>query len=254
LAELISVIICSRDDHKWERVSAMYRGVLPDAEQIRIADARSLSEGYNRGMWQATGDYLVFSHDDVEVLNGDSFAARVSEHLDRFDVIGVAGTTRVVHPGWTIAGVGHVHGRIATPGAGGSFGVFFYSREREPVGEIQALDGVWLAAKREVARQLQFDARTFDGWHLYDVDFSFRSHLAGFQVGVCPDLNLLHFSGGNYDDAWEVYARRFLGKHAGRFMFVNAQPARVAEHEVVVATKDEARRLLRDWPAVAGPV
>lgn len=48
---MISVVVCSVDDAKFAAVSASYAsgmGAEP-YEVIRISDARSLSEGYNRG-------------------------------------------------------------------------------------------------------------------------------------------------------------------------------------------------------------
>jgi len=35
---------------------------------VRIPDARSLAEGYNRGLRRARGDLLLFSHDDVRIV------------------------------------------------------------------------------------------------------------------------------------------------------------------------------------------
>ena len=54
----------------------------------------------------------------------------------------------------------------------------------------------------------------FDGFHGYDLDFSFRAHLAGFRVGVATDLLFLHQSRGKFDAAWEHYGERLMEKHA----------------------------------------
>jgi len=92
----VSVVICSIDAAKFARVSDNYRALYGarEVEIIGIHDARSLAEGYNRGIARARGEHLVLSHDDIEILTPD-FADRLDRHLAQFDLIGVAGTTRI---------------------------------------------------------------------------------------------------------------------------------------------------------------
>src|SRR5688500_4141752 len=95
---LVSVLMCSRDDARFAAAHARYTdafGGFPH-EIVRIPDARSMSEGYNRGLAQVRGDVIVMSHDDLELLAPRDFARRLLGHMDRFDLLGVAGTTRVV--------------------------------------------------------------------------------------------------------------------------------------------------------------
>ena len=68
-------------------------------EMIGIHDARSLAEGYNRAAEKASGDILVFSHDDMELVTED-FASRLVAHLDHFDGVGIAGASSVTGPTW----------------------------------------------------------------------------------------------------------------------------------------------------------
>jgi len=75
---------------------------------------------------------------------------------------------------------------------------------------------VFLAARREVLERIRFDEDTFDGWHLYDLDFTFSAHLAGFRTAVCHDLCLIHNSFGDYADAWRIYVQRFEDKYRSR--------------------------------------
>jgi GT2 family glycosyltransferase len=84
-----------------------------------------------------------------------------------------------------------------------------------PIAEgIALLDGVVLASRREVLRAVPFDAKTFDGFHLYDLDWSYRVGRAGFRLGVTGKLLLVHASRGNYGSQWERHAKRFCAKHA----------------------------------------
>ena len=77
---------------------------------------------------------------------------------------------------------------------------------------MQSLDGVFMAMRRETLGELRFDERTFDGFHFYDLDFSYRAHLAGLRLAVSTDILVLHASEGQFADDWKRYAARFLGK------------------------------------------
>jgi tetratricopeptide (TPR) repeat protein len=214
----ISIIICSVDPQRFEKARANYRALLGSVshEIIGIHDASSLCEGYNRGAARASGEILVFSHDDIEIVTAD-FAARLLGHLSRHDLVGVAGTTRLIGGSWTYAGWPHLCGqvgsRVMKPG---SLTVTVYGLQGHAAANVQALDGVFLAARREVVERIRFDEETFDGWHLYDLDFSFSAHLAGFRIAVCQDICLIHDSSGTYRADWQRYVERFEDKHRGR--------------------------------------
>ncbi len=98
---VISVIICSRDDARFDAVCAEYERVLAGGpcEIIRIPDARSLTEGYNRGFIQSRGEVVIFSHDDIRFLTANIRAELVAA-LDEFDMVGVAGATQLAGPTW----------------------------------------------------------------------------------------------------------------------------------------------------------
>jgi hypothetical protein len=125
---MISVITCSVDDHALMRWRRNYHRVLHGAEHeiIRISDARSLAEGYNRGMAQSRGEILIFSHDDIEILV--PIADIVRQRLEVFDLIGVAGTTRVAAAQWFYSGHPHVYGQVAHVMPDGRYDVAFGPR------------------------------------------------------------------------------------------------------------------------------
>lgn len=211
----VSVIICSITPSRFDKVCANYRTLLDGVphEIIGIHDARSLCEGYNRGVRQSNGDLLVFSHDDVELASPD-FAARVLHHLENYDLVGIAGTSRLVSGNWINGGWPHLHGQVGSEVAKpGRLIVTVYQLAGPATAGVEAIDGVLLAARRELLERVAFDETTFDGWHLYDLDFSLAAHAAGFRTAVCNDICLIHDSIGTYNEDWQRYARRFEEKH-----------------------------------------
>lgn len=254
---MISVVICNVDPAKLAAVTASYAERMADEpyEIVAIHDARSLCEGYNRGLARAAGDLIVFSHDDVEILTPD-LGGTLRRHLADWDVVGVAGTTRLSGMGWATAGIEYACGAVAG-GTDGDYELQLMGAPARVAGGIVALDGVFFAARRDVARFVGFDASTFDGWHGYDTDFTFRCHLSGYRIAVCLDLMLIHFSKANVDAAWLEYDARFRRKHGallasgGKWLDVRKR-LRTRQEIVAAYDFDELQRLTVAVRARAG--
>lgn len=214
---MFSIVICSIDAGKFARISESYRHLFRAHahEIIGIHDAGSLAEGYNRGLAQSRGDILIFSHDDILFLD-DALPEKIRERMLDFDLLGFAGTDKLITATWFGAGLPHLHGAIAHAEPGSrALTLNVYGATAWPVAkDIQALDGCCLIARRALAERLGFDAQTFDGFHLYDLDFSFAAHLAGYRIGICCDIPILHESAGNFAKRHLHYAERFLLKYA----------------------------------------
>ena len=211
----VCIVICSIDDAKHDHVVALYRRLFADVphEIVSIRDARSLAEAYNWAAQRTKAGIVLLSHDDVDVLAPD-FAARLLKHLSVFDVVGVIGSTRMGGPAIGWSGHPHLRGWIThrTPHEPG-WRVDVLD-PRPVAGDVSILDGVLLAARRAVLAAVPFDAVNFDGFHLYDVDWSYRAARGGFRLGAAGDLLLVHASRGRYAAKWERYAERFCTKHA----------------------------------------
>ncbi|GHT96486.1 hypothetical protein AGMMS49545_21570 [Betaproteobacteria bacterium] len=218
-----SVIICSINALKFAQVSTCYARLLAHVphEIIGIHDAKSMTEGYNRGMAQSTGDILCFSHDDILILDPD-FAAKISDYLQSYDILGFAGTTRLVSGQWLDAGHPWLRGVVAHPYVRESLALSVYGVSEWPVSrDIQAIDGLLMIATRTVVLATGFDAATFDGFHHYDLDFSFSAYLAGAKLGVCCDIPIIHASAGSYNDQWRQSNERFLQKYMEKLNLID---------------------------------
>ena len=214
---LISFVINSIDPAKFAFVSASITRAMGGGrfEIVGIHDAKSMCDGYRRGLAASRGDPVVFCHDDIELLMTD-LPARLARHFERFDLIAPVGTRKLISMNWASSGSRNLVGAMCGQNAAGQFGIgYFGGSERQNDG-IVAFEGVLIAARRRVAESIGWDAETFDDWHGYDTDFSFRAHLAGFRLGVVLDLAIIHRSEGTFGDGYVRSEAAFNRKHASR--------------------------------------
>jgi hypothetical protein len=74
----------------------------------------------------------------------------------------------------------HVYSVTAAPETDdGRYRVMAYGIGPLVVPKIKALNGCLFACKRVVTETIRFDSETFDGFQLYDVDFSCRAFVQG---------------------------------------------------------------------------
>jgi hypothetical protein len=211
----ICVVCCSIDDDKRRQVERLYANVFRGyrCEIVSVANARSLASAYNAAVARTAAEIVVLSHDDIDIVAPD-FAARLVHALSEFDVVGVIGTTRSTGPAVGWAGHPHLRGWITHRTPPEHEWCVDVLDSRPCAAGVTGLDGVLLAARRDVLAAVPFDARTFDGFHLYDLDWSLRAARAGFRLGVRGDLLVVHASRGRYDATWQRHADRFNAKHA----------------------------------------
>jgi hypothetical protein len=211
----VSIVMCSATPARLEAALRGFRAALGAREHefVVIPDARSLTEGYTRGLAKSRHGIVVFSHDDVELMSGGPFEA-LDRALEGNDVVGIAGARLVTGPAVMWSGHPHLGGFVALPDAQApeSMVAWVYSLECGVLAGMQSLDGMFLAARREAALAIGWDTATFDGFHFYDLDFTYRAHLAGLRVALTTDISALHMSDGSFDASWQRHAARFVAK------------------------------------------
>ncbi len=222
---LVSFVLCS---HRDARFAAVHQEIERTAmayphETIRIADARRMSEGYQRGFNLSRGDIVVLCHDDIEFVIPD-FMARLIDVMANADMAGIAGSRQMTGPAILFDGHPHLIGRFIQPHAkdtgdgqaGYELCAFTLTALRS---SAQVLDGVFIAARRNLLSALRFDTAIPD-FHYYDVDLSYRAYRSGARIVVASDLTLFHNSKGNYDGNWQQAKEYF----ATKFPMLNGTP------------------------------
>ena len=218
MIEVISATRLDRDQFQASPLGSSLKRIAADKRlnpKIAFANTRGLGIVYNEAIAAAEDDFVLFVHDDVWF---DDFylTDRLLEGLERFDVVGLAGNTRLApgHDSWAhLPGsrrldLPYLRGAIAhgdTPlGKVGFFGPI--------VGECELLDGVFLAVRRKrlVDTGVRFDERF--GFHFYDLDFCRTARAQGLRLGTWP-ISVTHRSAGNADtDAWRAGLAMYQAK------------------------------------------
>lgn len=184
--------------------------------RVAFGNSDGLPEVYDRVIEAGdTGDIVVFVHDDVW-LEDFYFSDRVIEGLKAFDIIGVAGNSRRLprQDSWARSpetgrlDLPHLRGAIAHGDAPlGKVG--FYG---PIVGEVEMLDGVFIAARRDALLKngVRFDRRF--GFHFYDLDFCRAARSTGLRLGTWP-ISMTHRSTGNVSTrAWQDGREAYFAK------------------------------------------
>ncbi len=182
-------------------------------------NSTSLSVLYNCAIEECKNSpaILVFIHDDIWI--GDFFwADRIRDGLNQWDIVGLAGNTRIVsgQPSWAfindrfewdaaknLSGVVG-HGKTYPPGDIVPFG---------PINqECKLMDGLLLGVNGETLLRtgLRFDEKF--KFHFYDLDFCKQATLLNLRMGTIG-LSVTHESGGNFGTPeWKDSYLKYLDK------------------------------------------
>jgi Glycosyltransferase like family len=239
----LSIIVCSRDDARYRRFVGECERALCSShfEIIRIADAKSMCEGYNRGTNAATGELFLYCHDDIEFITNGVHRALINALAD-FDVACCVGSSVVDGPTWMCRDATQSQGWMAASDA--RSGVYSMSLIGVPSRQslLAAGDGCFIACRDVIAQSLRWDEATFDSFHLYDIDFCLRARNSGFRLGVARGVAINHLSQGSFDAVWREQAQRFMQKHG-------LPPAPEAVNQWIsihVGTRADAARVARN--------
>lgn len=250
---MLSIIVCSQDDERFSRFTSECGRAMRGSryEIIRISDANSMSEGYNRGIDRSTGELLLFCHDDVQFITPDIHSA-LDEALSEFDLASCVGSSELEGVLWSSDDITNCQGWMVTSvGDGKSYSVGVVGVPNR-LCSLKTGDGCLLACRRSVALRLRWDEINFDGFHFYDLDFCARASLQGYRLGVLRGLVINHLSPGSYDEKWWSQSDRFLRKYDLPYK----SPAKVSWVNAPVETRAQAARTARnlhswvsaDWP------
>lgn len=223
----IHIVAATRftEDEFWSRsaLGKSLRDFLPDpliSAHITFENKIGLSHVYNKAASLLPHNTIVvFMHDDVW-LTDPNWVNKVRQSLQRFDIVGVAGSTRRIRgqPAWLFRRYSGTTFTGDDPYWSGEI-----SHGHQPLGEVSIygpaprycalIDGVFMACRNDSlrSRRLRFDERF--SFHFYDIDFCRQARGHGLLLGTWP-IKLLHESRGQLgSDVWQrslaVYRRKY---------------------------------------------
>lgn len=216
-------IVCTQSREAFNKMKQNVERHLPNTFRfVPVYNAGSIAMGYNWGANKGTtkserrnSDILIFAHDDIKIRfdkpTWEDFAKELKKSQN--GIGGVAGfrTVRRDPQGSIWPPLGGFGSGGCLHGADGqlwytTFGLF---------GRTLTLDGIFLAMRREVFDELGGFSTEYPGWHWYDNDITFRSHLLGYRNFTFP-LSIEHGTTNYRKDGYCVDQDEFW-KHAKIF-------------------------------------
>ena len=183
-----------------------------------LVNQTSIFEAYKKGLDKCNAspeDIIIMCHDDIEILDTkEEFISNLALCLQpTTGIVGPAGTTylgqsavwwdqgawqRGLHRG----GVRHLK----------DDGVV-YRTDYGPNGQVVVLDGLFLAARKEVWEKVGLDKpKYFEGnWDFYDIHYTSQAHLLGYKNCAIP-VSIIHHSCGELvgRDSWHKNRESYI--------------------------------------------
>ena len=172
-------IVCSYNNKKildecllksLEKQSTEYKLILVDNRENKF---KSAAEAWNYGGNQADDGYIIFTHNDIQLLS-DLWLDDLEDILDKIDNLGIAGVA-----GFPIGGkniLGNIKDGIPPQPAG----IKIDKSEK-----VQTLDECLVIIPKKVFNKFKFD-ENLGGWDLYAVDYCLNVKKHGLEAYVIP--------------------------------------------------------------------
>ena len=220
----IYAIICTRDRNN---VSATTDKLLTflcaaNVKIYMLSGAKSIFSAY-QGAFEKLApnkeDIILFCHDDIEIREIPAqFVAKLNESFSTPEVgfVGAAGTMKLdADAVWwdqTRWQQGKHRGKVIHINPQGKE----YLTPYGPPGDVVTLDGLFLAARKDVLEDIGLQKpEYFDGeWDFYDIYYTSQAFLKGYTNKVM-DINILHHSRGELvgRDSWHKNREAFIANN-----------------------------------------
>ena len=203
--KLLDELLCSLNEQKGVDVDC----VMIDNRQKAFSSAAAV---LNYGAKKAVGDVLVFLHQDIEFLSDTALEQIYDYATESKNVIfGAAGVKSRKED---------ASGKIFTSMYAGEDKVKNSSLDNAT--ECFTLDECLIACHRNCMKDIAFDEKTCDGWHLYGADLCLQAGLdPNLKVMVIPMDYVWHKSNGNADKSYHKTQSKLARKYKGKYDIIN---------------------------------
>jgi hypothetical protein len=200
----IAVISCVNDNKKYD-VMRSSLGSTDVANRYHvnfypIYDAKSMSDGYNRGINQSYlySDYIIYVHQDVEFLNSEWIDSAISLiDSGSLNLVGVVGCEKL--PDSLVFWEGKCFGKILEDRGGGK-SLLNFGYKDNGFAEVDMIDGLIMMTNKPLSWP------EISGFHFYDLLMSQKFKKNGMKVGIpnhtgeslCHNIGTRDFDSINY--------------------------------------------------------
>lgn len=184
---------------------------LPKIEIIPIENngEYSLTQAYNKILSQSSNDIVVLCHDDI-YFDTKNWGQKILNHFKRneeFGILGVAGSVSLPSSAKWWEDFSKMRGIVNHEHGGKKWESKYSKNKGNKIDEVLLVDGLFIVFdKRKI--KTNFNEQV-EGFHFYDVDFTFRNYLEGVKIGVIYDVRITHKSIGQTNEQWEINRRKF---------------------------------------------
>lgn len=215
---MISIIICSRKEGISPELSANIATTIGCEYELIVIDNSankySIFEAYNKGIKESQSTILCFMHDDI-LFHSNNWGTTLLEIFaadNKIGLVGVAGSkAKTKAPsGWWNTPQELKQVNIIQHIETGEVERWEYGLENTLLAEVVAIDGVFMAARRD--KSISFDT-ALKGFHNYDLNISLEYKAKGYKIMVTKAIDLEHFSSGNINKAWYEATQIFHNKY-----------------------------------------
>lgn len=160
----------------------------------------SSAEALNYGATIATGEYLMFAHQDIEFFN-ENFLESVVKNLNELQpsIIGIAGRGTDYKGVYTNIKHGENHDFAGE------------NRVLLPT-KVMTVDEVFIAVEKKLFLKYKFDEKTCDDWHLYGVELCLAMRKDNIPAYVISS-NAYHKSTGVLSKGYYKTLDKVVKKH-----------------------------------------
>jgi glycosyltransferase involved in cell wall biosynthesis len=204
---MLSIIICSRTQTINRNLSENISSTIGCEYELIVIDNSendySIFEAYNLGIDKSSGECLCFIHDDILFHTKDwgNVVQQIFAKDQQIGLIGIAGAkskTKMPSLWWSCPKedklaflIQHIPNKETERWNSGF--------EKESVVAVVAVDGVFMAMKKD--SRIRFNSE-MKGFHNYDLNLSFECKKLGQKIVVTNQIVIEHFSLGTIKEEW----------------------------------------------------
>ena len=239
---MFSIIICSVNKTYLDALKVNISESIGCPYELLVWDNRlspkPIAEVYNILGKQAKYPCLCFVHEDIiiQTPKWSSFLYDAFQQDPELGVIGVAGAKykSKTPSGWSTGNPALDCMHILHSDRNGQVKYLHSNFQHKMLEPVVNIDGVFICIRKEVLETTQFDETLLKGFHLYDIDFSFRV-TSKYKAAVIFSIDIIHLTeGGNYGNEWVEYTLRWHKMNAKRLPVTGngVRPTRSTEKDI----------------------